>query len=97
MFARHPEIAKRWAAVTDQSKLPTKVDQKDSRQTWKPGVVKLPKRTNATDFKHLSPGPKARHTYSTPAKEQDSMAEGPITFVPNSRGHHLDQFKRRKK
>jgi hypothetical protein len=53
------------------------------------------KRTGATDFKPLSPGPKARHGISLPAKEQDSMKEGPIKFVPGSRGHRLDKFKRK--
>lgn len=53
------------------------------------------RRSNATDFRPLSPGPKARHTYARPAKEQDSMQEGPISFVPGSRGRHLDKFKRK--
>ncbi len=96
MFANHPQVAKRWAAMTDQSSLPQKVNQVDSRETWKPGTAKIKKHTGADDFKHLSPGPKARHTYSSPAKEQDSMSEGKgIQFVPGSRGHHLDKFKRK--
>jgi hypothetical protein len=52
-------------------------------------------RSDATDFRPLSPGPKARHRYARPAKEQDSMKEGPISFVPGSRGRHLDKFKRK--
>lgn len=43
------------------------------------------KRTDQTDFKPLSPGPKARHRYSVPAKEQDSMQEGKVKPLPGSR------------
>lgn len=89
MFANHPAMAKRWAALTDQSSLPEKAKGKDSAGT-PPGS-----RTGATDFKPLKPGPKARHRLSVPSKEQDSMKEGPISFVPGSRGHHLDKFKRK--
>lgn len=85
MFAKHPAIAKRWASMPDQKSLP----EKDSRG--------LPpkKRSDKTDFKPLSPGPKARHGISLPAKEQDAMKEGPVKFQPGSRGNKLDQFKRK--
>lgn len=89
MFATHPQMAKRWAAVTNQSSLPEKAKGKDSRG------MPHGRRTNRTDFKPLSPGPKARHHLSVPAKEQDSMQEGPVSFVPGSRGRHLDKFKRK--
>lgn len=89
MFSQHPQIAKRWAAMTDQSALPEKVKGKDSAG-MPPG-----RRSGREDFKHLSPGPKARHRYAKPAKEQDSMKEDPISFVPGSRGHGLDKFKRK--
>jgi hypothetical protein len=42
-------------------------------------------RTSATDFKSLSPGPKVRHTYAVPAKEQDSMQEHKVQYLPGSR------------
>lgn len=54
------------------------------------------KRTDRTDFRPLSPGPKARHGISKPAKEQDSMENGPVEFQAGSRGNRLDQFKRKK-
>ena len=78
MYENHPEMAKRWEAVTPKgAKLPKHV--KDSRG------IPPKKRTNATDFKPLSPGPKARHTYAKPAKEQDSMAERGVQYLPGSR------------
>lgn len=52
-------------------------------------------RSDATDFKPLSPGPKARHPISFATKEQDSMENGPVEFQPGSRGNRLDQFKRK--
>lgn len=79
MYKNHPSMAKRWESETP----------KDSRG--------LPpkKRSDKTDFKPLSPGPKARHGISLPAKEQDAMKEGPVKFQPGSRGNKLDQFKRK--
>jgi hypothetical protein len=69
--ANHPAIAKRWAAEYGPAK--------DS-------AGRPPKsRTDTTDFKPLSPGPKARHRYSKPAKEQDSMKEGKVKAMPGSR------------
>ena len=90
MFANHPDIARRWAALTDQKSLPER--KGDSRG------LPAPKRTDATDFKPLSPGPKARHQISKPAKEQDAMAQGHgISFQPFSRGKDLNQFERKGK
>lgn len=92
MFANHPQVAKRWAAMTDQSSLPERKSKKKGDSRGLPH----PKRTDATDFKHLHPGPKARHGYSKPAKEQDAMEEATgIQFQPGSRGHHLNKFKRK--
>lgn len=89
MWSNHPEIAKRWAALTDRASLPERA--KDSRG------VPPKRRTDHTDFKPLHPGPKARLKLSKPASETQAMSEGHgIDFQPGSRGHQLNQRMRRK-
>jgi hypothetical protein len=72
-------------------------EQKAHLEKLSPGLAKrwasrdsrgLPpkKRSDATDFKGLFPGPKARHGISKPANEQQAMSNGHgINFQPESR------------
>lgn len=75
-YANKPQMAREWQAVTPKGKLPARVESRG---------IPPKSRTDATDFKPLSPGPKARHRYSKPAKEQDSMKEGKVKAMPGSR------------
>jgi hypothetical protein len=50
-----------------------------SEESPNPKIQKLPRKPgNQRDFGMLTPGAKARHAYSGPASEQESMSEGKV-------------------
>ncbi len=69
MYANHPQIAKRWQA-----------------EYGNPSSGQGQKRSDgAKDFAGLQPSAKARHSYKRPAREQESMKEGPVRAAAAAR------------
>ncbi len=77
MYANHPEIAKRWQAEYGNPQAST-------------GAKRIPKRD---DFAGLTPSAKARHTYKKPAREQESMKEGPVRAAAAARAGKMNLMK----
>jgi len=91
MYAEHPQIAARWEAVTPKGKaLPAHVKmhgsantkqhfapskQSESNESPKPGLPTLPKHHGGTDFKGLTPNPKARLKTSNAANTKEADIE----------------------
>ncbi len=70
MFQNHPEIAKRWEA--------------EYGSTPQPSTGQGQRHKAGDDYRHLVPGPKARHTPFR-ATEKTPDTEGPIVSVPGAR------------
>ena len=83
MYSQHPDIAKRWEAMTPKDHgLPKKLGQKgptnphsESHHTWQKGVEATPKRTPNTDFKGWSPNPVKRMGISKAASVKEADVE----------------------
>jgi len=81
MYARHPQIARRWESLTPKGqKLPYHVSGSgtSSNESNHPKIERLPRIPGKKrDFGHLTPNEVARHRYSKPASESESMGQGP--------------------
>lgn len=87
MYANHPAIAKRWERLTPKGQELPGHHGTSSEESPNPKIQKLPRKSgNARDFAPLSPPEKARHTYSKPASEADSMKEGAVESHLGERG-----------
>ena len=78
MYSQHPDIAKRWEAMTPKGKLPEHKmahanESSESEESNKPGVPRLPRTGDSRDFKVLHPSAKARlkTSHSASTKESD--------------------------
>ncbi len=78
LWAKHPDIARRWTA------------EFGSRPQPSTGANRIPKRD---DFAGLTPSAKARHTYKKPAREQESMKEGPVRAAAAARAGKMNLMK----
>lgn len=81
MFQHHPDIARRWEAVTPKDQtLPNHTSpDSTSEETNKLGVRRLPRPPGGKrDFGGLSPSSVSRHKESKPSSEKESMGESPV-------------------
>jgi len=73
----HPELASRWSEPGRGSQMFRPSPQSASEESQRPGVARLPRPGGGKrDFGPLTPSAAARHAYSGPASEKDSMSEG---------------------
>ncbi len=92
MYANHPDLARKWEAVTPKDHgLPKRIGNanpsSESHETWKPGVLKLPRKPGAQrDFGMLHPSQVARHKLSKAANEKEAEGEAPVAFI----GRHTE-------
>lgn len=91
MYQHHPDIARRWEALTPKGSLPDHKmahanEASESNETPKPGVPKLPRPSGTTrDFKTLTPSAKARLKTSHEASTKESDEEwGTEAHQPSS-------------
>lgn len=92
MFAKHPQIAKRWAKEFGvPASLPNHVGgASKSNEIVSPGGDHIPRLPGVKrDFGMLRPSAKARMTISRPASLVESEKEDGVTFVPGSRHRDL--------
>jgi hypothetical protein len=91
MYENHPDIAKRWEAVTPRGKLPEHVipnanPSSESNESPKPGLKKLPRTPEVKrDFGPLHPSAKSRLKTSHTASTKESDEEDAVEFHPGSR------------
>lgn len=94
MFARHPEIARRWAREYGAPKrLPGKVNPESrSNENNSPTVERQPRLPGIKrDFSMLTPSQSVRHTPKSKPRpnEVEAMAEAGVQFMPGSRHTEL--------
>ncbi len=96
MYANHPDLARKWEAVTPKDQgLPKKIGNAnphtdDSHETWQKGVQRLQRKPGAQrDFGMLHPSQVARHKLSKAANEKEAEGETPVSFTAGSRHQEL--------